>query len=364
MQIDLAAIRHNIEAVSAFVGDNCEVMAVVKANGYGHGLSQAAEAATSGGAAALGVATVDEGVDLRNVGSSTPIVVLGASLPDQAATVLEFELSQTVSSLASIDALADAAAVQDKKARVHLKVDTGMGRVGAYLEEALELLDAIRRHPNVELEGLATHVGWDAGQQDRIKSQIDTFSAAQETLRPKLTEIPRWTHAANSLVTVTEPKGHFNLVRVGLLTYGIPPSDSESRRPSLSPALSIHARFTQIRTLRPGQPVSYGGVTVVDRATRAAIIPVGYGDGYPRISQGGGHVLFNGKRCPILGVVCMDQFVVDVTDTDATVGDEVILLGRSGSESITVTELASSTGRIPYEIVAGLTPRLPYTYSA
>lgn len=360
VRIDRAAIRSNVAAISEHVGPDVDVMSVVKANGYGHGLIEAARAAVEGGAACLGVATVAEGLTLRENDITVPIVVLGAALPAQAEDTVRATLSRVVSTEDDITPLAAAAKALGAHAHVHLKLDTGMGRVGIYPEDVAPLLDQIRQTDRVVLEGLMTHVGWGDEQTSQRASQIADFAKQIDILHADLPQSPRWTHAANSLVTLTQPAAHHNLVRVGLLTYGIPPTDNaHPLLERLHPALSIRATLTQIRTLRPGQPVSYGGTSVVDRPTRAAIVPVGYGDGYPRTSRPAGHVLLRGRPCPILGVVCMDQFVIDVTETDARVGDEVVLLGTSEGRTLTAIDVARASGRIPYEIVAGLTSRLP-----
>ena len=344
-------------------------MAVVKANGYGHGLEQASRAALSGGATCLGVANPDEGIRLRQSGITSPIVILGATLPQAAGAIVEADLSATVSSLAGLRALQSEADRHNQTARVHLKLETGMGRVGTYLEETVEILEGCRQSSLIEVEGISTHVGWGLGEQSAaITAQVRTFAGALDTLMSHLPEPPRWIHAANSLVTAAEPSAHFNLIRAGLLTYGISPSqqlpDTHLLLKPLKPALSIHARLTQVRTLRTGQPVSYGGTTVVDRETTAAIVPVGYGDGYPRYPQGGGNVLLGDHRCPILGTVCMDQMVIDITGQTAAVGDEVILLGASDNERISASDLAYASGRLSYEMVTGLVARLPFVYTS
>ena len=368
IHVNLPAIRDNIRAIASFVGSDVGIMSVVKANAYGHGLIEVGQAAIEAGVSCLGVATVDEGLQLRNSALSIPILVLGASLPEQAAKLAAADLSCTVSSLASAEALRAAAGSQGRTAKIHLKLDTGMGRVGNYLDEAIELANAVGDNDSFEIEGIATHIGWTIGpQSDALSKQIQTFNEHIDILVQYLTKAPRWIHAANSLVTIAKQSGHFNLVRIGLLTYGISPSPRlPAKLPLLSalkPALSIHARLTQIRTLRPGQPVGYGGTHTVEQNTRAGIVPVGYGDGYPRLSSGGGHVLCRGIKCPILGTVCMDQIVVDLTNSNAEIGDEVVLLGESEGERITAIDLANSSGRISYEMVTGLPVRLPYLYT-
>ncbi len=348
------------------MGPTVDVMAVVKADAYGHGLVQVARAATEGGAACLGVANVAEGIRLRDADVYGPIVVLGVSLPENASAIVEAGLSQTVSDATTIRALQTEARRRNREVQIHLKLETGMGRVGVYPDEMADLIDAVERSSHIIVEGLSTHVGWGEDCRDEISSQIRRFTAELATLTERFAP-PRWTHAANSLVTLADPAGHFNLVRVGLLTYGIQPVDDRawpSPLDHLVQALSVHARLTQIRMLRAGQTVSYGAIVTVDRDTTAAIVPVGYADGYPRYPGGGGHVLMDEHKCPILGSVCMDQLVIDITGHDASIGQEVCLLGARGSVSITANDLARAAGKIPYEMVTGLGARLPYLYRA
>lgn len=340
-------------------------MAVVKARGYGHGLAESVAAAVAGGAACIGVASVPEGLAVRGGGYDGPVLVLGASLPDAAEAGVVAGLSLTVSSVPSVEAIRDASRKVGRTAAVHVKLETGMGRVGAYPDEAARILEAVGG-AGLTLEGLSTHVGWDDTQSEAAAAQVAAFRDQLADLLPACPVPPRWTHAANSLMTVTRPDAHFNLVRVGLLTYGIPPCKhpafSTPPLSGLSPALSVHARLTQVRQLRPGQPVSYGGTHTVDTLTAAAIVPVGYADGYPRAPGGGGHVIVDGHPCPILGTVCMDQMVVDVTGRTAAVGDPAVLVGSAGGFSVTVGDLAARTGRTTYEMVTGTATRLPVRY--
>ena len=339
-------------------------MAVVKADAYGHGLEKAASATIEGGAACLGVATVDEGLRLRAAGITIPVLVLGIALPEAAPDVVAADLSQTVSSQESLRELETAAKASGKTVAVHLKIETGMGRIGVYPDEVSELITYVDDSETLLFEGLATHVGWGHSQTDLITEQVAQFNQILADLEGT-TPPPRWRHAANSLVTLISPTAHLDMVRVGLLTYGISPAPSLDHElvSHLTPALSVHARITHIRTLRPGQPVSYGGTSRVETLTEAAIVPVGYGDGYPRFPSSDGFVLIDGKPSPILGSVCMDQLVIDVSDRKVSVGDEVVLLGTSGSTRITAPDLATAAGRIPYEMVTSLgATRLPFTY--
>ncbi len=366
IHVDLGAIRSNVSCVSEFVGPGVEVMAVIKADAYGHGIIKTAQAAIEGGASCLGVATVYEGLSLREAGIEDPIVILGLTLPEATSAIVDADLSATVSAAESVEALQAAAAAQNTVAKLHLKVDTGMGRIGVAPDGVERLLDLISSGSHLEVEGLSTHIGWDVDQLSELQKQVDRIQRTFDQLLSSHPR-PRWVHAANSLVTLSQPAVRYNLVRAGLLTYGIPPCDHPALRAApldaLTAALSIHARITQVRELEAGQAVSYGGHTVVDRPTRAAIVPVGYGDGYPRFPSPSGSALANGVRCPILGVICMDQMVIDISDADVDIGDEVILLGTDRATSITAADLALLAQRIPYEIVTGLGARLPYRYT-
>jgi len=369
LDVDLRAVVGNLRAVQQWVGPSTGVMAVVKANAYGHGLVPVARAAVEGGAAALGVALLEEGLELRQSGVAAPVVVLGAGLPEQAEALVAAGISQTVSTPEMAKALARAAERLGTRARVHVKIDTGMGRVGTAPEDAAELVTCVLEQPSLELEGIATHIGWDTPEHDgRTIAQAESFHRLLGQLARDCQARPRWRHAANSLVTLQCRPGHLDLVRAGLLTYGIVPSSIPTSDPRLDrdpldrllPALSLRARVTQVRGLPAGHPVSYGGTAVLDRPSRLAVVPIGYADGYPRSATNRGHVLIHNRCCPLVGAVCMDQIVVDVTDVpQAAPGDEVVLIGRQGAEEIGLRDLADRSDAILHEVVSGLSPRLP-----
>jgi alanine racemase len=357
IEVDPSAIRDNVQSVRSWL-EPTRYLAVVKANGYGHGLVTAARAAVAGGAEKLGVAILEEGATLRSAGVEAPILILGASLPECAGAIVGSDLAQTVADTGLLDALNDAAGLQGKVARVHLKIDTGMGRVGVPPRN----FDALHAHavalPHICVDGLATHIGWE--DDTSIETQVRSFRDLTEGFPD------RDAHAANSLVAIRSNAARMDWARIGLLTYGVLPQplyEASIRLPEtrdLRPALSIVARITQLRTADPGQTVSYGGTFTVDRPSRLAILPVGYADGYPRALSNRGHVLIHGHRCPVRGAVCMDQTVVDVTDCpDARPGDPILLVGSDGPHRITINDLARTAGTIPHDILAGLGPRLP-----
>ena len=353
LEIDLSAIGHNIGAIKEAMGT--DVMAIVKANAYGHGLVPVARAALSGGANALGVALLQEGLTLRSAGIESPIVVLGPALPDQANALINANLSQVVSDASQIEALAKAEKKENRAAQVHLKIDTGMGRVGTAPQNAPELAQQIADDPHLILEGLATHIAWECENLDHTRTQIACFT---NCLAQMAHLKPRWRHVANSVTAVHVAQARFDLVRAGLLLYGIPPSGGAGNL-CLRPALSLHARITQVRGLLPGQKLSYGGTFTVQRPSRIALLPLGYADGYNRRLSNCAHALVRGQACPVVGTVCMDLTLIDVTDVPGIApGEPVVLLGQMGHQRITVGDLAQWMDGIPHEVVAQLSTRL------
>lgn len=359
IEIDLDAITDNISTIKSYVEPKTAVMAVVKANAYGHGLIPATFAALRGGATAIGVALLEEGLELRSHGIEVPIVILGCGLPEQAETLVAAGLSQTVSDKHMLCALSQAACTHKTQAKIHLKIDTGMGRVGITPEESGPLAKNILTFPRLVLEGIATHIGWEKFVDlPKATRQIHRFGVCLQALGQAGLK-SRWRHAANSLMTLEMPITHYNLVRIGLLAYGIRPSSAVPNL-ILRPALTLKARITQLRTMNSGQTLSYGGTFTLKRPSKVALIPLGYADGYPRTLSNKAEVLISGHRCPIIGAICMDQLLVDVTDlSQISTGDEVTLLGRSGSNEITVLELAKKMKGIPHEVVSQLNNRLP-----
>lgn len=358
LEIDLNAISKNIGIIQNFVGKQTNVMAIVKANAYGHGLELASKAALKGGAKALGVALPQEGQQLREAGIQAPILILGPILPPDANTLVHNNLSAVVSNKESLQALASAAQSQNTQARIHLKLDTGMGRIGCSFTEGLELIHYMQQHPNVYLEGIMSHIAWEnLEDHDKIHTQMLHF---QSFLQQCGSIKPHWRHIANSATTLQFTQAHYDLVRVGLLTYGLPPLNTSL---PLTPALSLKAQITQIRHLTPGQTLSYGGTFTLTRPSQIALIPLGYADGYNRRLSNCAQVLIHNQRCPVVGSICMDLTLIDVTDVpQAKLADEVILLGASQSDQITPQDLAHWSNTIVHEIISQLSPRLPRHY--
>ena len=359
IEVDLNAVAHNVRAVRSFVGAGTGVMAVVKANAYGHGLIEVARAAADAGASMLGVAIPDEAARLREAGVDARVLVLGPVLPQQAEDVVRAGCAQVIGEEGAARALSTAAMRHGMRAKVHVKVDTGMGRVGVSTDRAPAFIQEVLELPGLELEGVMTHFST-ADEEDLsfARDQLGRF-------RRLLVEAgvrPRWRHAANSGAIVYLPDAHLDLVRSGLLTYGIPPRPGPCPL-RLRPALSLKARITQLRTARKGENISYGRTFVTSRESRLALVPLGYADGYSRGLSNRGEVLVRGCRARVVGRVCMDQFVVDVTEIgDVRAGDEVVLIGRQGCEEIAVWDVARAMDGIAHEVVAMLGARLSRRY--
>jgi alanine racemase len=365
IDIDLNAVRHNVAYLQTLVCD-AKVMVVVKADGYGHGAVQIAEAALEAGAHGLCVALVQEGIELRRAGIESPILVLSEQPLDQVGDIVAHGLIATAYSVSFIDALEQEVRLRNVVGQeVHLKIDTGMNRVGCKPSDAVELGGRIMaRSPELVLGGVFTHLASaDDLESDFTDQQISKFDVAIAALQNAGVETG-WIHIANSAGAIGHSRSHRDMVRVGIAMYGIAPDTSiEDLCTELRPALSLKARITFVKKVAAGEGVSYGQRHHFDKATTVATVPLGYADGVPRrLSAVGGEVLIGGRRCPIVGVVTMDQLMVDVGDESVAIGDEVVLIGTQGSDSVTANEWGSRLGTIGYEIVCGLSNRLPRHY--
>jgi len=360
IETNLATIGRNIREIKRFVGSGTEVMAVVKANAYGHGLVKVAQEAVRSGAAMLGVAIVNEAVMLRQSGIESKILVFGCALPEESPAIVSNDISQVVSNMDIVRALSREGEKQGKRVNVHVKVDTGMGRVGVSFQDAARFIREVVRFPNVELEGLMTHFSTADMPEDLSYTykQLDRFL----TIIHELAEYDvgvRWRHAANSGGVAFVPESHLDLVRPGLLMYGIPPTPDQCSIP-IKPALTLRARITQIRNVGAFEDISYGRTFTTKRKSKLGIVPLGYGDGFSRKHSNKGRVIVNGEYAPIAGRVCMDQFVVDLKDVArADLGDEIVLIGRQNGLEISVWDLAKSMESIPQEVVTPLSTRIP-----
>lgn len=362
--VDLDAIAHNVRALKAHVGAGVEVMAVVKANAYGHGALPVARAALESGATRLAVARVDEGVALRAAGVDAPALILGYTLPGEAETIVAHDLTATVTTLACAAALDREAERYGRTAPIHVKVDTGMGRFGLLPGEVLPFVQALRRFAHLRLEGLFTHFAVaDLPDKTYTRQQFDTFCRVLRELEGAGVEVPL-RHTANSAAVLDLPETHLDAVRPGIAMYGLRPNADIEPPVALRPALSLYTHVGRVRTLPPGSSVSYGRTFIAERDTPVALVGVGYGDGYPRLLSNRASVLIRGQRAPVVGRVCMDQTVVDVSGIDDVEQDDlVVLIGEQGGDRITAEELARHAETINYEITTGLLPRIPRIYT-
>lgn len=365
-EIDLAAIAANVRVACALAGATVAVMAVVKADAYGHGAVPVARTALAAGATWLGVATPEEAAALRAAGLHARILVLGPIAREQAALVVAHDLDQCVSGSDQAEALSREAAARGHVQRVHLKVDTGMGRVGVSPAAVRAVAARMAALPAVRLVGLMTHFA-DADADDPAFTceQLARFEAVSRDLRSAGIAIPL-RHAANSAALIRHPEARLDLVRPGLMLYGCPPCASpHSDDPALAPALRLRTAVNQVADLAAGGSVSYGRTFVAPRDMRVATLPIGYADGLARLLSGRGAALIRGRRARILGRICMDMTMVDVTHLpDVRVGDEAVLIGRQGAEEITADEIARLTGTISYEVLCRIGPRVPRSYGA
>jgi alanine racemase len=363
--VNLAALAHNLSRIKRYLSPGCEVMAIVKANAYGHGAIETAQSLSRQGIGQFAVASLDEGIALRQAGLSASIVVLGALFEEQVFDLITHRLTPVVSDGHILPALAKAVRSQQAPYSIHLKVETGMGRLGFTPEELLAVLENPLLHGPLKVEGMMTHLA-DADGADNTftEHQLTAFQAILNKIRRRGLTLPL-VHAANSAAIVRFPDAHFSLVRPGIMLYGYHTLPASIPDPDLRPVLSLHTTVAQLRTIPKGCSVSYNGTFVAKRQTRIAVLPIGYADGYSRQLSHRGSVLIQGRRVPIVGLVCMDMIMVDVTDiAPVQVGQTVTLIGQQGEESIWADEVATWIGTIPYEVLCGIGSRVPRLYES
>ncbi len=360
VEVDLKAIAANVEALKAYVGPQVEIIAVVKANGYGHGEVAVAKAALAHGATRLAVHRMLDGVRLRQGGITAPILVLGYTPPSGLPMVIEHQLTQTVIDVPVAEELARLATGPTP---IHIKVDTGMSRYGLFPHQVLDFIRAVERLPHLYVEGLFSHFAT-ADEADRapMLAQWRAFLSLLEELERAGVIIPL-RHICNSAATLTLPEAHLDAVRPGLLIYGLAPTDAVPIPFPLHPALTLKSTVVQVKELPAGVGIGYGHTFITERPMRTALVPIGYGDGYHRLASNRGAVLIHGQRAPIRGRVSMDQIVVDVTHIpDVALGDEVVVLGAQGADRITAEEIARWTDTIPYEVLTSIHMQIPRRY--
>ena len=365
-RIDLDAIEYNMEMMHKNTREGVSMISVIKTDGYGHGAVQIARMLEPKDYIwGYAVATLDEAVVLRKRGIKKPILVLGCIFPDQWEAAIAHEIRFTVYTKEMAEGISELAGKLGKDAYVHIKLDTGMSRLGFLIqEESAEIITGITRLPGLIMEGMFTHFA-KADETDKTftNKQYEGYLWMKKRLEENGVTF-QYYHCCNSAGIIDVKEANLDLVRAGISTYGLYPSEEvEKENVPLKPALELVSHVAHVKWVDEGTPVSYGGTYITKRRTRIATIPVGYGDGYPRSLSNKGYVLIHGKEAPILGRVCMDQFMVDVTDIpEASVLDEVTLLGRNGEETITMEDLGELSGRFNYEFACCIGKRVPRSY--
>ncbi len=359
--VNLDRLAANFSAIRRKVAP-AKVMPILKANAYGHGLVEVARLMERLGADYLGVAVLEEGLLLRRAGIKTPILVLGGIWGSQIPEFLRADLTLTASSIEKLEAIDRAAEAMGVTARVHLKIDTGMERIGVHYYNAEGFLEAALRCRHVRVEGIFSHFAR-ADEADPAPShlQLERFNEVLSFYERRGLPMPI-RHMANSAAILRFPEAYFDMVRPGILLYGVYPSAEVPRTVEVAPALSWKTRVVYFKVTKPGHGVSYGWTWAPDRMTRIVTLPVGYGDGYFRSMSGKAQVLIRGRRYPVVGRICMDQMMVNIGWETAYNGDEVVLIGEQGNERITVEDLAEWAGTIPYEVLTNINTRVPRLY--
>lgn len=366
-RIDLDAVRSNLRAISGFLSSSPDtptpgLIAVVKANAYGHGAVEVGRALEQAGAAMLACADIEEGIVLRSGGVRIPIVVFGALGVSDLDGVFQHYLTPTISTPSAARALQAAAASRATILKCHLKIDTGMNRLGFRHDNLARTLPEVAASRNLAVDAIFTHFATaDEPDSPAFGEQRQRFDAACATAA-SLGITPRIRHAANSAAILRDERVWLDMVRPGLLLYGVVPAPLASTLP-LRPALSLHSRIVHVKGMRPGEGTGYGLKSVVDRPSTIAVVPAGYADGLDRRLAGRGFMLVRGRRVPIVGSVCMDMATIDVTGIDVAPGDEVVIIGEQGEESLGVREIAASIGTIPYELLCRVGARIDRVYS-
>ncbi len=357
-RIHQEAVRSNIRTIREALSPGVRIMAVVKADAYGHGFANIWPVLEEEKVGYLAVAVVEEGLRIRRMGITAPVLLLGYTAPEEAETLIDNELTATVFTYKMAKALSDAAVRKNKKTAVHIALETGMNRIGfACTEESVRVIKRISALPGLVLEGLFTHYFW-ADQRDKTcaKNQLARFIWMDRRLREEGVEIPL-RHTANSAAIMEMPETQFEMVRAGIILYGLSPSEAmDTNRFPLRPVMELRSHVIYIKEIEDGATVGYGAAYRARGRRRIGTVPVGYADGYPRLLSNQGEVLIRGRRARVAGRICMDQFMIDLTDVpEAREGDEVILFG----EGLPLDELAEKAGTISYELACGVSARVP-----
>ncbi|MBO5030789.1 MAG: alanine racemase [Lachnospiraceae bacterium] len=368
-EISLDAVQYNIESIRKNVNENTKIIAVIKTDGYGHGAKQIAQILEKDQSIwGYAVATAEEAFSLRDSNIHKPILILGYTFPYSYERMIADGIRSTVFTLEMAKMLSDTAVKNGQTCKIHIKIDTGMTRIGIRPdEEGITLIKQIYELPGLEIEGIFTHfAAADEADRTRAYHQMQIFKDYADKVQDSLSIKIPMKHCSNSAGIAEMPEANMDAVRAGIILYGLWPSDvvKADNKIQLQPVLSLKSRVVYVKTVPGGQEISYGGTYTTSRETRVATVCIGYGDGYPRSLSNVGYVLIKGKKAPILGRICMDQFMIDVTDIgeDICVCDEVTLIGKDGEECITMEELGMLSGRFNYELACDLGKRIPRVY--
>lgn len=362
LEINLKHIAENTANLKNAIG-KAKLLVVLKANAYGHGLIPIAKTTAKSGADYLGVSTIDDGLKLRKARLKIPILVFGCSEPDLIEKAIEKDLTLTVFDLDTLKLISKIGLKIGKPCKVHVKVETGMNRYGLLINEVVGFLKYLKRTPKIELEGIYSHLATaESHDKSYTFKQLGIFQKITEMLKKENIKIPI-KHIANSAATLSMPTTHYDMVRLGITIYGLFPSPELGTFFDLNPALEFKSKIVSLKRLPGGEKVSYDGSYLTNAPATVAVVPVGYADGYDRKLSNFSKVLVGGKRSPVIGKICMNAIMVDVSGADnVKIGDEVVLIGKQGSETVTAGELAGFLGTINYEIVARLSDDLPRIY--
>lgn len=352
LEINLDAIAHNVRIIRQVVGKNTQIIAVVKANAYGHGAVEVSETLLENGVTMLGVGVIEEGIVLREAGIKAPILICGLTMNDQIEPLVMYNLTATVCKLKTIQTLSRIASKNKKRARIHIKIDTGMGRLGIPSTDTLNFVKKISQMKNIEIEGIFTHFAA-SNEEDRnyTRKQFEKYKKALLELERERINIPL-KHVANSAAILNSSSFHLDAVRPGIIIYGLFPWPETKRTVQLRPTAEFKTKIVFLKEVPAGKSIGYGRTYSTTKPTRVATLPVGYADGYSWLLSNNGEVLVRGERAPIIGKICMDLCMIDVTHIGGVqIGDEVVLWGKQGSRMVSVQEIAQKTGNIVYEVI-------------
>ena len=352
LEINLDAIAHNVKKIRQIVGKNTQIIAVVKANAYGHGAIEVSETLLKNGVTMLGVGVIEEGIVLREAGIKAPILICGLTTNEQLESLVMYNLTATVCDLRAVRILSRIASEKKKKARIHVKIDTGMGRLGIPSEDTLNFVKKISLMENIEIEGIFTHfAATNEEDGNYTRKQFEKYKKALLELERGGINIPL-KHVANSTTILNSYRFHLNAVRPGVIVYGLFPSPRTKQIVQLRPAAEFKTKIIFLKEVPAGKSIGYGRTYTTTKPTRIATLPVGYADGYSWLLSNKGEVLVRGERAPIIGRICMDLCMIDVTHIGGVqTGDEIVLWGKQGSEMISAEEVAQKIGSIVYEVI-------------